>query len=316
MKQVLLICLVLLLGIATHAQRSNMSSVDYNKDLVNPIMEDDVMFRKYVTRRINFKEKQNKGFANAYSHFSRELQNALKDPNSGIIPYSAGSIIENGEFKKDATAAFSQAAIDFVKKAAEQAASTPADAFDEKGNIKGGIPIPYGSWNTTNQLESEALNYLRTLGCDDKGNSQVTTRTEQEAEDAYLHMVEEVVFDKRRSRMYINIIAFQLVSSCEGGSLPQPGPFIKYQQVDKYFRKLYYDSKETKGMWFNEQNVRRKMCVMDAFELRLFSSRIIKISNAEDKKLEEIYTNKMEELYKSQEAEMELMEFEHNLWEF
>jgi len=315
MKQVLLICLVLLLGIATHAQRSNMSSVDYNKDLVNPIMEDDVMFRKYVTRRINFKEKQNRGFANRYSHFSRELQDAIKDPNSGIIPYSAGSVIENGELKKDATAAFSQAAIDFVKKKAEENASNLADAYDEKGNIKGGIAIPYGDWNIANQLELEALNYLRTLGCDDKIRSQVTTRTEQEAEDAYLHMVEEVVFDKRRSRMYINIIAFQLVSSCPDGG-PQPGPFIKYQQVDKYFRKLYYDSKETKGMWFNERNVRRKMCVMDAFELRLFSSRIIKISNAEDKKLDEIYTNKMEELYKSQEAEMELMEFEHNLWEF
>ncbi|GAB4492484.1 MAG: hypothetical protein OHK0045_20160 [Raineya sp.] len=289
---------------------------DYNKNLVKPILEDDIMFRRYVKRRVNLKEKQNKGFASQFAHFSRDLQEAYKDPNSGIVPYSPGSNVENNEFRQDVASSFSAAAIDFVKKQAEQQAQTPKDAYDEKGEIVGGLSIPYGDWNVQNALEGEALNYLRTLGCDDKTNSQVTVRTAQEAEDAFLHIIEEVVFDKRRSRMYINIVAFQLVSSCPEGA-PQPGPILKYKDVDRYFRELYRTSNQKKGVWYNEKNVRRHMCVMDAFELRLFSSRILKVSNADDKSLADIYEGKiMEELYKAQELEMELMEFEHNLWEF
>lgn len=294
----------------------SFAQFDYNKDIVHPILEDDIMFRKYVRRRVNLKEKQNKGFASQFAHFSRDLQDAYKNPNSGIVPYSPGSNVENNEFRLDASSTYSAEAIEYVKKKAEQSAATPADAYTEDGQIAGGISIPYGDWNVQNALEGEALNYLRTLGCDDKVNSQVTTRTAQEAEDAFLNIIEEVVFDKRRSRMYINIVAFQLVSSCPGG-LPQPGPILKYKDVDRYFRELYRTSNQRKGVWYNEKNVRRHMCVMDAFELRLFSSRIIKVSNAEDKSLADIYEGKIiEELYKAQEAEMELMEFEHNLWEF
>lgn len=309
-------CILLLSLLSFLLPDSSSAQFGYNKNLVKPILEDDIMFRKYVKRRINLKEKQNRGFASQFAHFSRDLQEAYKNPNSGIVLYDPGSNVENNEFRLDAASSFSAAAIDFVKKQAEQQAPTPQEAFDENGEIVGGLSIPYGAWNLQNALETEALAYLRTLGCEDKNASQVTVRTAQEAEDAFLHIIEEVVFDKRRSRMYINIVAFQLVSSCPQGGL-QPGPILKYKDVDRYFRELYRTSNQKKGVWYNEKNVRRHMCVMDAFELRLFSSRIIKISNAEDKSLADIYEGKiMEELYRAQELEMELMEFEHNLWEF
>ncbi|NIK73756.1 gliding motility associated protein GldN [Thermonema lapsum] len=139
-----------------------------------------------------------------------------------------------------------------------------------------------------------------------------------------LEITEEVVFDKRRSRMYINILTLTLVApgynrqvKTEENDLPIAR--FKYKELAEYFRKKYEESNQTRCLWYNPQNNRRHMCLTDAFELRLFSSRIVKISNPDDKFIHsypELKGNVEAQLYKSREIEYELMEFEHNLWEF
>ena len=67
------------------------------------------------------------------------------------------------------------------------------------------------------------------------------------------------------------------------------------------------------------------MSLADAMELRLFSSRITKVSNPDDDNIITIVnkeygdqdTKKAQKvLYLSQKIEYDLMEFEHNLWEY
>ncbi len=267
---------------------SSFGQFGYNPNVVKPVLEDDVMFRKYVTRYVNLKEKQNLGFRADGYDFATSVIEAAKNgrlttykPNQGI------NIVEQ---------------IDKTEK------------FE--GRDANNDPVVVDSVWINPVIYVDAMD---PNGTPIKVPSRGNLKTREDITG--LEILEEVVFDKRRSRMYINIISITLVhpGGDTRGAVPSD-KFIatfKYKELDKYMRELYVTSNQKMARWYNPKNERRHMCVMDAFELRLFSSRIVKVSNPDNKFLSEITNNNItDELYKAQEAEMELMEFEHNLWEF
>ena len=63
------------------------------------------------------------------------------------------------------------------------------------------------------------------------------------------------------------------------------------------------------------------MNMSDAFELRLFSAPIIKISNAQDEDIRQLYADEMasdpmKAVIIQQKYEYDLMEYESELWEY
>jgi gliding motility associated protien GldN len=132
-----------------------------------------------------------------------------------------------------------------------------------------------------------------------------------------LEIREDMIFDKRRSRMYFDIISITIVGKGmkAGGTLDLTVKF-SYKQLHKYFKDVYERTNQAEGAWYNPQNDRRHMCYSDALDLRLFSSRIVKVSNPDNQMIREQIDDIKAQLYKAQEIEHELMEFEHNLWEF
>ncbi|MDW8296588.1 MAG: gliding motility protein GldN [Raineya sp.] len=276
----------------------------YNPNVVNPVLEDDVMFRKIVIRKLNFNEKQNRGFAPAIDDYNFPYQLYLamtgaSDPKPiglSITPYSTGmGILSLGRVSDEKK--IKSSASDLAKIREEYRTN-----YDEANRR-------YGQ-----EVDPSVLGCIVSI-TDPSGVTVNTLQPYGKENISTIEIIEEVVFDKRRSRMYINIIAFQLNAVCPDGE--KPIAVAKYKEVDRYFRALYRESNQRLGRWYNSKNERRHMCIMDAFELRLFSSRIKQISNPENKELSELVNNNIvEELYKAQEAEMELMEFEHNLWEF
>lgn len=288
----------------------------YNPDVVNPVLEDDIMFRKIVVRKINFKEKQNRAFAPDIEDYNfpyqlylaiigagkqrpigleinAYIENFFNELYLGNVPKNKAAILPPSEYK---------AIIDDNDKA-QKLQDEPDSVLPKEveRNLYG-----CSSYDTQNQ-RNQLFRY--------PGAGAFNT----------MEIVEEVVFDKRRSRMYINIISMKLTAICEEDDgqgnkkqVEKQVAIVRYKEVDKYFRALYIESNQKFGRWYNPKNDRRHMCIMDAFELRLFSSRIIRVSNPENQMLADISdkNNPADELYKAQEAEMELMEFEHNLWEF
>lgn len=299
MKKCLFALSLLLLSVS-----ASFAQFGYNPNVVNPVLEDDIMFRKIVIRKLNFKEKQNKGFAPDIDdyNFLYQLYLAIsgeadvKPIGLSITPYSTGlNILSLGRVSEEKKIKLPAADLQRIK---EEYKSNFDDANQKYG--KEVDPSVFGCVESiTDPTAGVTVNALQPYG----------------KENASLEIIEEVIFDKRRSRMYINIIAFHLLSVCADGE--KSIAVVKYKEVDRYFRALYRESNQRLGRWYNPKNERRHMCIMDAFELRLFSSRIKQISNPENKELSEITNNNItDELYKAQEAEMELMEFEHNLWEF
>ena len=69
------------------------------------------------------------------------------------------------------------------------------------------------------------------------------------------------------------------------------------------------------AIWYNPKNDSEHRSLEEAFELRLFSSYIIKVSNPQDELLSDIYKTQQEGIIQAQEKEYELLEYESNLWE-
>lgn len=136
------------------------------------------------------------------------------------------------------------------------------------------------------------------------------------ARDLYqLEIKEEVIFDKQRSRMLYDIQTLTVYIPADhpmnSTGIQKPLASFNYKELVK---NLFLDN--PKAIWFNVQNDREHKNLADAFELRLFSSYIIKVSNPNDSYLSDIYSDQQKGIMASQWAAHELMEYEHNLWEF
>ena len=129
-----------------------------------------------------------------------------------------------------------------------------------------------------------------------------------------LELMEDMIFDKRRSRLYWDVQAVKLVipaTQFETGLLREVAVF-KYKDVEALFRSM-----PREAIWFNPHNSAAHMNLADAFTLRLFSGRIIKVANPDDAMLIDIYNRSPKDgLMASQWIEMQLLEQEHELWEF
>jgi gliding motility associated protien GldN len=178
----------------------------------------------------------------------------------------------------------------------------------------------------------EDTTFLRKLTYFDPNvNADVTLR----ASELYiLEIKEDLIFDRRRSRMYWDIQAVTIFIPQGATPSSQLGDealaTFKFKDLYEYFKITYEESQEKgtfedlRAHWYNPENPKQHKSLADAFELRLFNSRITKVSNPDDKDIITVINDEFgndpraakKVLYESQKIEYNLMEFEHNLWEF
>jgi gliding motility associated protien GldN len=128
-------------------------------------------------------------------------------------------------------------------------------------------------------------------------------------------LIEEWIFDRNTSEMYVRILAiapmYRPVAGGTGIDLAeQPMFYIKYNDV----RPIFVNEE-----LFNRFNDAGRLTVDDFFEQRLFNSYITKESNEYDlsiKDFDEYKLDPYEALLKGEEIKNKLFEFEHDLWEY
>ena len=113
-------------------------------------------------------------------------------------------------------------------------------------------------------------------------------------------------------KQYFDIQTITIKIPAEGSTdgLEKELASFKYKELEQYFKL------NPNCIWYNAMNTAQHKNLADAFELRLFSGRIIKKSNAQNKYLDQIYRSPKEALLQSNRLEAELLEFENNLWEY
>jgi gliding motility associated protien GldN len=275
----------------------------YNPNSINPIALYEQHYKVRVWRSIDLAERQNKGFFAKNGEISKLLMDAIL---SGELPdiYTHDSLTT--KMSKE----------DFIKNLQQQAANDypvwdPAKDFYTEDIV---------SYNGKNY---RALNDSRGANPETATNDWAPTQEGKAlnfaaADVSNLSIVEDVIFDRRRSRLYYDIQGIELV--IPGSKNSQTGfnkslGWLKYKDVEKLFR-----AHPKKAVWFNRQNTAQNKNFADAFLLRLFWGPIYKVQNPDNETILDTYLANgrpyREAVWAGEWEEIKMMEKEHNLWEF
>jgi hypothetical protein len=271
------------------AQEKNPTGL--NPLSVRPVHESNVMYKTTIWRRIDLNEKQNQPFFSKGSEITRHLIDAVK---AGLLEaYTNDSLTTKmtlEQFNEHLRMENSGGGLS----AEEKAAGLSESSDDGWGGGGGTAEKPAdGASPAPASTASSAVEYFPT---------QLTT----------LEIKEDWIFDKQRSRQYNDILTLTIYIPASQTQIgfDKPVATFKYKELERYFRS------NPKCIYYNAANIAQHKNLADAFELRLFHGKIIKRSNARDAFLDDIYKSPREGMLKSQQLEHELMEFEHNLWEY
>lgn len=292
--------LVFLVGFSAHAQDTNLGmDTVYNTKGLEHIPYYEQLFRYRVWRNIDFREKQNMAFKSPSSDLVKlMLDNLFTGILKGYSPndlfFSAEQKIEDFmvKVKAQGIAVYSTTKEYY----AQEQASYQGKIYSSTANSNTGHPPTDAQWWAEVGEETE---YLKS------GDIPMIT------------LVEDVIFDRRRSRLYYDILGFILLDA-DGNPLT----IVNYAQFATLVDKLSH-SREMKirgsVAWKNAYNPAMDRNFADAFKLREFHGIIGKVENPDDRTILELYTlnhrSYSESVFARWEEDMKLLEKEHNLWE-
>lgn len=196
--------------------------------------------------------------------------------------------------------------------------------------VEEGIITPYSSDSLTHELsitefrnrislESEPMQDTSYMDDDEKADyiASLSNRGPQYyfASDLYQFEInEDILFDKERSQWKYDIQSISIFVPADHPDnirgIQQHVATFDYKKCEPLFKE------DPRAVWINPYNDAENRTLADAFNLRLFSSYIIKVSNPEDQYLVDIYGYGKQGRIASDIVAQELLEFEHNLWEF
>ncbi|MCC5919272.1 MAG: gliding motility protein GldN [Cyclobacteriaceae bacterium] len=285
MKNVIVVILVACIIFLDNQLAAQETLPDRNPNSVYPIHRDDIMFTKKVWRRMDLEEKINHPFKARGYEMTKVIIEAAK---RGQI-----AVFEDEDFEKRLT----------VEEFEKNLLIPGADMGDDLDDFGGGGFDDFGSGDDP---------------WGDGGNDDDfdTGPTEFLAADITLiDIVEEMQFDKKRSRVYWDIQSLGLFVPQEKNDALQFNKVIGYFKFTELFD--LFKSMPKEAIWFNPQNTREHKNLADAFNLRLFSARVTKVENPLDEGVIDIYDKGLKDAARgSLLIEEQLMEYEHELWEY
>ncbi len=279
-------------SLATAQEKDNRGK---NPDSVRPIDDSNIMWKMRLWRRMDLNEKQNQPFFSKGNEITKYLMEWVQ---SGVLqPYrndSLKTIISKEEFLKNLVVENSVGdnALSDAEKAAGFGAEGASTGTDD-------------GWGDTKPAAGNAA----------QASEKASTSTGDlyfPKELSILEIREDAIFDKQRSRLYYDIQAITIIipANKTAAGFDKTVASFKYKDLDKLFRS------NPNCIWYNTHNEAQHKNMADAFDLRLQHARLIKKGNPEDKSLDEIYGGEKQGLIQSQQLEYQIMEMEHNLWEY
>ncbi|WP_225986518.1 gliding motility protein GldN [Rufibacter sp. LB8] len=254
-----------------------------------PIPASDVMYKKTVWRAIDLREKQNRPMFSNGKQISKVIVDAVK--RGELQAYRSDTLNTPITVQEFITNMSPSNAVGGLTEAEKQAGFDQPAAADDGW----GTPAPKGKDGKPAPAAAPISNELM-------------------ANEMYkLELKEDVVFDKKRSRLYHDIQALTLIMPAKYNNLGFEKPIASFKFADlvKVFK-----AHPEEAIWFNAQNDAQHKNLADAFDLWLFSSYITKVSNVNDARLDEQYGAGKKGLLAAQQAMEELIEFEYSLWSY
>ena len=305
MKRIGIIAVLALSLAAAAPAVAQEQSMEYNENSVYPIRESDILLKKRIWRRVDLNEKQNKPFFAYNNEISKIIIEAVK---AGVLtPYTNDSL--KTRMSRE----------DFVEKlqipnqGGGLTEEEKAMGFGEE-STEGGGGWDDSGWGSEPAADAGSGSSKSGSGSADAASTASSGIEFLPREINVLELMEDMIFDKRRSRLYWDIQGVKLIipaSKFDTGLLREVAVF-KYKDLEQLFRSM-----PGEAVWFNPNNNAGHLNLADAFTLRLFNGRIVKVANPDDSYLVDIYNRSPKDgLMASQWIEQQLLEMEHELWEF
>ena len=309
--------LSLSLTAAAQEQATTASSTGSHR----PIPLSDQMFRKSIWRQVDLREKQNKPMFSEGKEISRVILDAVR--RGELQAY------KNDSLTTTLTSTEVQGNNSYVDAVDKLSADEIAAGFKPES---GGAGDGWGGAGPK-KLTAKKMPKLNAAGKpmkDKKGKvimvnapaaatvaaSAKPAGNEYRPKDIYeMEIKEDMIFDKKRSRMYHDIKSITLLVpstlKMNTSGIEKPIGTFKYSDLVKVFR-----ANPQNAIWFNAENDAQHKNLADAFELWLFNSYITKVSNAGDSRLDDIYGGAQQGILAAQQTSADLIEYEYNLWSF
>ncbi|MEM9297957.1 MAG: gliding motility protein GldN [Bacteroidota bacterium] len=294
------IILVVLVGIFIVPAYSQLSELDqYNPNSIEPIPRYEHLFKRRVWRTVDLKEKQNKGFFARGGEITAFMLEAI---NSGELSDIYVNDSLTTKMSKD----------EFLSKLVYQE-GLEIEAWDAGVEYYEGDQIKYNG-----VVYTAIFDEITSIPSDSPDDWEETPGVGDAVlflprQISKFRIMEDVIFDKRRSRLYHKVQSIQLLipGSETLDQVELPLAVFKYKDLHKLFKE-----NPDKAIWVNRYNSAENKNFADAFELRLFRASLFKFENPDNDPIVDMYNNRMEAVMASEWWEMQLMEKEHNLWEF
>ena len=264
---------------------SGAESNGYNPLSLRQVHESYLMWKKTLWRRVDLKEKQNKPFFARNREMSKIIIEAVE--RGVLIPYDSDSVNDSNVMSREIFIENIQQADDDIEE---------EEGFD--------LDDPFAGFGDDDPF------------ADDVEEVAVGPIFIPKREFSIFEIKEDLYFDRIHSRIYFDIQAITMY--LPGDSFYNPAGFEKpiasFRFIDLY---NLFKSMPKDAIWYNENNIAQHKNLGDAFLLRLFKGIIVKIANADDIRVSELYARSRKEgIMASFKVEQDLMEWEANLWEY
>ena len=264
---------------------SGAESNGYNPLSLRQVHESYLMWKKTLWRRVDLKEKQNKPFFARNREMSKIIIEAVE--RGVLIPYDSDSVNDSNVMSREIFIENIQQADDDIEE---------EEGFD--------LDDPFAGFGDDDPF------------ADDVEEVAVGPIYNPKREFSIFEIKEDLYFDRIHSRIYFDIQAITMY--LPGDSFYNPAGFEKpiasFRFIDLF---NLFKSMNKDAIWYNENNIAQHKNLGDAFLLRLFKGIIVKIANADDIRVSELYAKSRKEgIMASFKVEQDLMEWESNLWEY
>ena len=259
----------------------------YNPLSLRQVHESYLMWKRTLWRRVDLKEKQNKPFFAMNRELSKIIISAVE--RGVLIPYRSDSVNDENVMSRE----------DFLINIQQE--NLDAEDDFEDGGFEDD-PFAAAIEDDPFATDEEEV---------ETGPIFIPNR-----EFSIFEIKEDLYFDRIHSRIYFDIqsISMYLPSDSFYNLTGVEKPVASFRFIDLY---NLFKSMPKEAIWFNDSNIAQHKNLGDAFLLRLFKGIIVKIANADDVRVSELYAKSRKDgIMASFKVEQDLMEWEANLWEY
>lgn len=289
---------VLMVGVAAGVFAQVSAVEQYNPNSIDPIARYEHLFKHRVWLLVDLNEKQNKGFFATNGEISKFLIDAALAQEIDVYANdSLTTILTVDEFKRNLVDIKGQ----------------EFPAWEQGAVYYGGDRVSYQG-----KVYQALFDDITTTPSDAPEDWEVVEGAGDDVlflpnQVSLMEVMEDVIFDKRRSRLFHKIQSIKLIipGSETQDQIQRPIGVFRYKDLYNLFRE-----KPGQAVWVNRYNPAENKNFADAFKLRLFRGFLAKFENPDDDYIADMYRSRMEAVMASEWWEMELMEKEHNLWEY